>query len=164
MVMKKLYQRCTDILYNRLLGYPLNNEDTSFLMSIFPLHPRFNEKVAGREIKCIIIRRHEEYHNKCFALVFSNGECENISFTKCLGRLSEIRDDIGEACKKVIPEVNNGLISDWVRTFKDQDFTLYRYISYPEVVFNNPDLINHFQQFVINKTQSGGAKNLTNEE
>ena len=164
MVMKKLYERCTDILYNRLLGYPLNKEDTGFLMNIFPLHPRFNEKVAGREIKCIIIRRHEEYHNKCFALVFSDGSYENISFTKCLGRLSEIQEDIRKACRKVIPEVNNKIISEWVKTFNDQDITLYQFISYPEVIFNNPELINHFQRFVINKTQSTGPKNLTIEE
>lgn len=163
MVIKKLHEKCTDILYNRLLGYPLNNEDSSFLMSIFPLHPRFIEKVAGREIKCIIVRRNETYHNKCFALVFSDGGIEDISFVKCLGRISEVRNNIKSACKKIIPDVSDNLIIDWIRTFRYQDISLYQYIVYPEIVFNNQGLINQFQQFVIDKTQSKSRENLTNK-
>lgn len=163
MVIRTLYNKCRDILYNRLLGYPLNDEDTNFLMSIFPLHPEFKEKVNGREIKCIIVRRHEEYHNKCFALVFSNGELEDISFVKCLNQLSEVRNDIKSACKKIIPDASDKLISDWIRTFRYHDFSLYPYICYPEIIFNNQGIINQFQQFIIDKTQSKSRKNLTNK-
>ena len=163
MVIKYFHDRCTHILYNRLLGYPLNEEDTGFLMSIFPLHPRFSEKIAGRKIECIIIKNHEKYHNRCFTLVFSDGSYEYISFLKCIQRISKLRDDIKEACKNIIPEASCDLIEDWIRTFRYHDTSLYSYINYPEKIFNNPNIINNFQQFVINKTQTKGVKSLISE-
>ena len=163
MVIKYFYEKCTYILYNRLLGYPLNGEDTEFLMSIFPLHPRFKEKVAGRDIKYIIIRKHEKYHNKCFALVFSDNSFEYISFTKCLGQISKIHDDIITACKKIVSDIDNKIILEWLWTFRFQEITLFPFIDYPEIVFNNPNIINSFKEFVINKTQSKEAKCLINE-
>ena len=163
MVIKYFHEKCTYILYNRLLGYPLNREDTEFLMSIFPLHPRFRDKVAGRDIKCIIIRRHEEYHNKCFALVFSDNSFEYISFTKCLGQISRVHDDIIVACKKIISDISNKIISDWLMTFRFQEITLFQFIDYPEIVFNNSSIIDSFREFVINKTQSKELKSLINE-
>lgn len=155
MVKTEILAKCRNILYNRLTGYPLNPTDFDFLMHIFPLHPKYNEKIAGRTIKGIVIRYHPTYHNKCFALVFTDNTSTEISFTECVNRVG-LKDDIIDACKKVCPEINPKLVGEWVKTFENQDLTVGLYINFPTKEFNCPEIINNLQTFVIEKTQSGG--------
>lgn len=157
MVKNEILEKCRSILYNRLTGYPLNPSDTAFLMSIFPLHPRYAEKVGGRTIKNIIVRLHPKYHNKCFALVFTDGTSTEISFTECINRVG-LKDDIIKAAKLVEPEIDNKTVCEWIKTFENGELSVGLYLSYLDKehpVFNCQEIIYSLQMFVIEKTQSG---------
>lgn len=156
MVKHEILDKCRNILYNRISGYPLNESDTEFLMTLFPLHPKFKEKVAGRIIKAIIVKKHPTYHNKCFALVFTDNTTTEISFTECVNRTG-LKEDIQAACFQVIPGVDSKIINEWIKTFENRELSLGLYLDYSNLScpsFNNNDIINNFQAFVIEKTQS----------
>ena len=155
MVKNEILEKCRNILYNRLTGYPLNRTDTEFLMSLFPLHPRYKEKVGGRTIKGIIVKNHPKYHNKCFALVFSDNTTTEISFTECINRVG-LKEDIEKACSLVCPEASEKLVGEWIKTFENRELTVGRYLDYnnSSPVFKNCGISENFKDFVIEKTQS----------
>jgi hypothetical protein len=153
MVKNEILNKCRNILYNRLTGYPLNHSDSEFLMSIFPLHPRYAEKVGGKTIRNIVIRFHPKYHNKCFALIFTDNTSTEISFTECVNRVG-LKDDIIEACNKIVPGVDGKTVNEWIKTFENQELTVGLYLDLNNKCFNCKEAIDNFMAFVINKTQS----------
>jgi hypothetical protein len=162
MVKNEILKKCRNILYNRLTGYPLNSSDCEFLMSIFPLHPRYTEKINGRTIKNIIIKYHPKYHNKCFALVFTDNTNTEISFTECINRVG-LKDSIVEACNKIIPGIDEKIINEWIKTFENQELTLGLYLDLTNKCFNCQAAVDSFTNFVIEKTQSIEPQNLIHE-
>ena len=157
MVKNELVEKCRKILYNRLLGYPLNQTDRDFLMTLFPLHPRYAEKVGGKTIKNIVVRIHPKYHNKCFALIFTDNTSTEISFTECIFRAG-LKEDIKKAAQLIYPEIDEKTVKDWVETFENGDLSVGLYLTYLDKdhpVFSCQEIINSLQSFVIEKTQSG---------
>ena len=117
---KELLSECQRILYGSSLGRPLNEADSNFLLSLFPLHPRWYEKCSGKgNIKSIIVRTNQMYRNRNFALVFDSNEIVDISFTECVNR--NFKDDIRSACSE--------LIKDIVRPGVDLNYTVHEWIS-----------------------------------
>lgn len=148
---KELISECQRILYGSSLGRPLNDADTKFLSSIFPLHPRWSSKLAEGKgnIKSIIVRANPLYKNKNFALVFDSGNVIDISFTECINR--NFKDDIRSACSEVIKDIIrpgvdlNYTVHEWIKGFDKGYLTIALYLV--DKHFENPALIDNFRNF-----------------
>lgn len=152
---KELISECQRILYGSSLGRPLDENDTKFLSSIFPLHPRFKEKLEQGKgnIKSIIVRNNPTYKNKNFALVFDSGEIVDISFTECVNR--SFKEDIRSACSEIIKDIVrpgvdlNYTIQEWIKGFDNGYLTIALYLvdNGNGKHFENPALIDNFRNF-----------------
>ena len=150
---KELLSECQRILYGSPTNIPLGNDDAKFLSLIFPLHPRWNEKLKEGKgnIKSIIVRKNPQYKNKNFALVFDSGEIVDISFTECINR--SLKEDIRLACSEIIrdierPDLNlNNVVQRWLKNFDNGDLTIGLYLVNKH--FENQALIENFRTFYI---------------
>lgn len=152
---KELLSECQRILYGSSLGRPLNDADTKFLSSIFPLHPRWSQKLEEGKgnIKSIIVRANPLYKNKNFALVFDSGNVIDISFTECVNR--NFKDDIRSACSEVIKDIVrpgvdlNYTVHEWIKGFDNGYLTIALYLvdNGNGKHFENPALIDNFRNF-----------------
>ncbi len=150
---KELLSECQRILYGSPLGRPLNEADTNFLSTIFPLHPRWYEKCSGKgNIKSIIVRTNPTYKNRNFALVFEK-EVVDISFTECVNR--SFKEDIRSACSEVIKDIVrpgvdlNYTVHEWIKGFDKGYLTIALYLvdNGNGKHFENPALIDNFRNF-----------------
>lgn len=150
---KELLSECQRILYGSPLGRPLNEADSNFLLSLFPLHPRWYEKCNGKgNIKSIIVRTNPMYKNRNFALVFEK-EVVDISFTECVNR--SFKEDIRSACSEVIKDIVrpgvdlNYTVSEWIKGFDKGYLTIALYLvdNGNGKHFENPALIDNFRNF-----------------
>lgn len=152
---KELLSECQRILYGSSLGRPLNEADTNFLLSLFPLHPRWSSKLAEGKgnIKSIIVRTNQMYRNRNFALVFDSNEIVDISFTECVNR--SFKEDIRSACSEVIKDIVrpgvdlNYTVSEWIKGFDKGYLTIALYLvdNGNGKHFENPALIDNFRNF-----------------
>lgn len=151
MTKKENLEKCKNLLYSSIVNFPLADDDFEYLTTqIFPLHPRWDEKCSGRKVRSVIVHKHPEYHNLCFALVLDNNSVVDISFIECINKTGLIKD-INSACHSIISidpneKINTKIIKDWIKTFDNEELTLGKYLT-KDKVFNNLDIINNFKEF-----------------
>ena len=150
---KELLSECQRILYGSSLGRPLNESDTKFLLTLFPLHPRWYEKCSGKgNFKSIIVRANPTYKNRNLALVFEK-EVVDMSFTEFVNR--SFKEDIRSACSEVIKDIVrpgvdlNYTVSEWIKGFDKGYLTIALYLvdNGNGKHFENPALIDNFRNF-----------------
>lgn len=155
-------KKCQEILYSYGTNYPVKPDDFNFLMqNIFPLHPQWNAKRGGRMVKQIIVHRHPDYKNLCFALILDGVATPvDISFTECIKRKG-LKEDIKTACRTAVNDIYDPnrkstldkTVRDWIETFELGDLTVGRfldYISASQVTFSDLGLIQNFRDYYQN--------------
>jgi len=63
---------------------PLSGEDADFTAALLALHPEFQTRTAGKQIKHFTVST-AKGGTRCFYVVFSNGDMLDFSYKKCLG-------------------------------------------------------------------------------
>jgi len=157
MTRKENLERCKKLLYESITNYPLGEDDFKYLTTeIFPLHKKWEEKCGGNKVRSVIVHKHPEYHNLCFALVLDNNTIVDISFLECINR-SGLAKDINSACKSAIKDLDRNektepkIIKDWIKTFDNEELTVGKYladdINADEKIFSSIEIINNFREF-----------------
>lgn len=157
MTKPEIIEKCRKILYSSGTNYPLKSEDFNFLINLFPLHKEWNKKRNGHSVKAIVVRRHPQYNNLCFALVLDDDTKVDISFTECVNRIG-LKEDVKNACRLFINDLPiddkkfNKTIKDWIATFENQYLTVGIYLEgYGDGShFSDNNIGQNFRNYYIN--------------
>ena len=159
MTKKENFEKCKNLLYSSIVNFPLAKDDFEYLTTqIFPLHPRWKEKCNGRQVRSVIVHKHPEYHNLCFALVLDNNSVIDISFIECINKTGLIKD-ITLACHSIVTSINpeekldSKIIKEWIKTFDNEELTVGKYLTTDieqNKIFNNTEIIENFKEFYKN--------------
>lgn len=155
MTRKEHLVKCKKLLYSSNLGVPLEKEDSDYLLTqIFPLHRKWKEKTAGKEVYGVIVHSHPVYKNRCFALLVRGGEPVDISFLECINRPGLVKDIEGACLNALDPEIEGKnirpLVSSWVKTFDNEELTVGKYVMVDvsgKAKFTNVGIIENFKKY-----------------
>lgn len=159
---KEVLEKCRSILYSYGTGYPIKPQDFMFLtQNIFPLHKQWYEKCQGKRVKAVIVHKHKDYHNLCFALVLDDNSTVDISFTECVNRVG-LKGDIQKACKSAVEDIYNPdrkkpiekTISDWTKGFELGELTVGKFLNYisaDQISFSDLALVQSFRDYYQNE-------------
>lgn len=101
MTKTEITKRCRDILYHNSVCVPLKQEDYNFLIMVFSMHPEWDLKTKGQNIKDIIVGIGRPYGNRCFYIKREDGTQTDISYLACLRGVNHLYDVI-KACRTAI--------------------------------------------------------------
>lgn len=152
---EEILEKCKQILYSTPVGTPVTNEAYDYLVeSVFPLDPKWKEKITGRSIKLIITRRNE-YGSVHFSMLMDDDTFENMSIYECINRKG-LKDDIQAAAQFSIQglEVKKNfpsIVRDWTGTIDGGEFEIGKYLISDSlgVRFNNQNVSDNFRAFYM---------------
>ena len=78
---KELYK---DILNNSNLDEALKGEAFNYVMALLLNHPNVNTKMAGQQVKSLIVSQGKYQSNRCFHLIREDDSIEDFSIGKCI--------------------------------------------------------------------------------
>lgn len=78
---KELYK---DILNNSALDELLQGEAFDYVMALLLNHPNVTAKMAGQQVKALIVSQGKYQPNRCFHLVRQDDSIEDFSISKCI--------------------------------------------------------------------------------
>jgi hypothetical protein len=102
---KERSRKISETLQGQPIGVPLTDDDLEFVLAIFDLHPGKIEKLAGRVIKSIVVRRndYEGHTERCFYIVRDDGsEIDFSAYVPFWTQSQRLRHNLVSAARRAI--------------------------------------------------------------